>query len=205
MAAASPRQVTRNRRTTERLPGQVSTRPRGSDKTPVFTSRKRPSSRGATGGSVAPFLRRRRVERTCLPKLQPSTPNPTAAGADPQRASQETGRVSWRRRGRPHCGHEGAVARAAAATAATLPCRAANICGRYSISTSRSSSKKRGRASAQAGRAGGVSGSGAGRRCWGRDSPSRGVERNGGRGGDAAGGRAPATRRGGPAARRRLP
>jgi hypothetical protein len=44
MVSASPRQVTRKRRTTERLPGEVSTRSLGSSKTPVLTSRKRPSS-----------------------------------------------------------------------------------------------------------------------------------------------------------------
>src|ERR1035438_10386825 len=81
LPAASPRQVTRNRRTTERLPGEVSTRSLGSSRTPVLTSRKRPSSTGGNGGSVSPALRRRRVERTCIPKLQPSTPSTTGEGA----------------------------------------------------------------------------------------------------------------------------
>jgi hypothetical protein len=45
------------------------------------TARKRPSWTGGNGGSVSPALRRRRVERTCIPKLQPSTPSTTVEGA----------------------------------------------------------------------------------------------------------------------------
>ena len=81
VASASPRHVTRNRGTAVRLPGEVSTRSLGSNKTPVLTSRKRPSSMEDNGGSVSPSLPRRRVERTCNPRLQPSTPNSTAGGA----------------------------------------------------------------------------------------------------------------------------
>src|SRR5580658_5848177 len=40
MASASPRQLTRKRRTTERRPGEVSTRSSGNSRTPVLTSRK---------------------------------------------------------------------------------------------------------------------------------------------------------------------
>jgi len=63
---------------------------------------------------------------------------------------------------RPQCGQVGIVPRACSATALTLCCSAANICGRYSISTSRSNSRKREGPSAKTGRAGGISGSGAG-------------------------------------------
>ena len=45
--------------------------------------------------------------------------------------------------GWPHRGHSGAVAWASSATVLTLRCKAANICGLYSNSTSRSSKTKR--------------------------------------------------------------
>ena len=100
--------------------------------------------------------------------------------------------MSCRRMGKPQRGHEGAVPGAVAATASTLLWSAANICGRYSISTSRSSNKKRGGLSAKTGRTGGVSDSGRGRFCSGMASPSSGlVERDGGMGGAAGCVRAP--------------
>src|ERR1700685_4091513 len=51
ISSASPRQLTRKRRTTERRPGEVSTRSSGKSKTPVLTSRKWPSSTGGKGGN----------------------------------------------------------------------------------------------------------------------------------------------------------
>src|ERR1035438_1267710 len=67
ISSASPRQLTRKRRTTERRPGDVSTRSSGKSKTPVFTSRKWPSSTGGNGGNGSVPLCRRRRLRTCMP------------------------------------------------------------------------------------------------------------------------------------------
>src|SRR5436853_7939254 len=81
-ASALPRQLTRNFLTTERRPGQVSTRSLGSRTIPVFTSRKWPSSTGGKGGSGWPSaLVRRRFVRTCIPSAHPSNPVNTTAGA----------------------------------------------------------------------------------------------------------------------------
>ena len=104
--------------------------------------------------------------------------------------------MSWQRIGWPHCGHTGVVPRAVAAQASTLLCSAANICGRYSISTSRSSNKKRGGSSAKTGRAGGTSGSGRANRCCGMAPLSMAaMKRDGGMDGRADSGRAPKARR----------
>ena len=52
--------------------------------------------------------------------------------------------MSWRRIGCPQCGPTGTAPSAASATALTLRWSAANICWRYSISTSRSNNRKLG-------------------------------------------------------------
>src|ERR1035438_2066670 len=67
ISSASPRQLTKKRRTTERRPGDVSTRSSGNSKTPVFTSRKWPSSTGGNGGNGSVPVCRRRWLRTCMP------------------------------------------------------------------------------------------------------------------------------------------
>ena len=100
--------------------------------------------------------------------------------------------MSWQRIGWPHCGHTGAVPRAVAAQASTLHCSAANICGRYAISTSRSSNQKRGGSSAKTGRVGGMVGSGRTNGC--RDMAplsTAAMKWNGGMDGCADSGRAP--------------
>src|SRR5450631_718456 len=108
----------------------------------------------------------------------------------PQRASQETSRVSWRRIGRAHCGQTGAAPCTVATKASTLPCSAANICGRNSNSTSRSRTKKRGGSSAKTGRAGGVAGSGRGCGCGTASSSTAVVNLCGGMDGGADSGQA---------------
>jgi hypothetical protein len=61
MSSASPRQVTRNRRTSERRPGAVSTRSSGSRSTPVLTSPNCPYSTGGRAGNISSPARRRRL------------------------------------------------------------------------------------------------------------------------------------------------
>src|SRR5438034_3300109 len=70
MVSASPRQLTRKRRTTEWRPGEVSTRSLGNSSTPVLTSWNWPSWTAGKGGSSnrAELARRMGITPTAVSK-----------------------------------------------------------------------------------------------------------------------------------------